>query len=453
MPIRFAFVVVSVLFVSACASKRPEVVVSGSHGDRTEQIRALLDSSRPRNVILLIGDGMSDNEIAMARNYYAGAAGRLNLDNLPFTGDVTTYAVEEEDPNIPDYVPDSASTATAWSTGRKTSDRRIGTSAVTDKPLPNIIELAQKKGLRVGNVTTADITDATPAGAGAHVSHRKCADPENMQNCPQHRKANGGLGSIAEQLVDHKIDVLLGGGRETLGRKIDAGPYAGHTVTKSAELQGYRLVGTESELEDVESLADGPILGLFADEHFTPEWRGDLAKPYPCSGPQSCVIVRRPPGQPTLAAMTRKALALLENDAGFFVQIEGSLIDRCAHSADPCGQIGATIDFDEAVGVAVNYAAARGDTLVIVTADHGHGSQVVDWLDDKNHSPGLCAKLITREGAELRVVYASNVPPRIQQHTGVQVRVAAQGPRAANVIGLNDQTELFYIITSALGLE
>ena len=111
------------------------------------------------------------------RDYYAGAAGHLNLDRLPFAGDITTYAVEENDPNVPDYVPDSASTATAWSAGKKTSDRRIGTTAGTDKPLENIIELAQRKGLRVGNVTTADITDATPAAAAAHVSHRKCTGP------------------------------------------------------------------------------------------------------------------------------------------------------------------------------------------------------------------------------------------------------------------------------------
>jgi alkaline phosphatase len=165
------------------------------------------------------------------------------------------------------------------------------------------------------------------------------------------------------------------------------------------------------------------------------------------------VTGQRPPEQPTLAAMTSKALALLENDAGFFVQIEGALIDRCAHSADPCGQIGATVDFDEAVAVALEYATARGDTLVIVTADHGHGSQIVDWMDEVDHTLGLCSKLITREGAEMKLVYGTNLQTRIQQHTGGQVRVAAQGPRAANILGVNDQTVLFDIITSALGLD
>jgi alkaline phosphatase/streptomycin-6-phosphatase len=453
MRMRFstAVALATMLLGASCASMRPQAV-PGRGGDRTEQIRAALDSSQPRNVILMIGDGLGDDEIAMARNYHAGAAGRMNFERLPFAGEITTWAIEEENPDLPDYVPDSASTATAWSTGRKTSDRRISTSAQADRPLATIIELAQKKGLRVGNVTTADITDATPACAAAHVSHRKCAGPELMEKCPQHSKANGGLGSIAEQLVDHKIDVLLGGGRKTLGQRIDAGPHAGRTVLESARLQGYRVVERASELAAIRSLDGGPILGLFADEHFTPQWTGERAAPYPCSGPQTCVTGQAPPEQPSLPAMTRKALELLENDAGFFVQIEGAIIDRCAHAADPCGQIGDTIDFDEAVAVAVDYAAARGDTLVIVTADHAQGSQIVDWLDDENHTLGLCSRLTTREGAEMRIVYGTNLATRIQQHTGATVRIAAQGPRAANVLGINEQTELFFIIAAALGL-
>ena len=75
-----------------------------------------------RNVILLIGDGMGDSEITIARNYEVGAGGQLVMDKLPFKGAVTTYSVEESDPSIPNYVPDSASTGTAWSTGEKTSN-------------------------------------------------------------------------------------------------------------------------------------------------------------------------------------------------------------------------------------------------------------------------------------------------------------------------------------------
>ena len=81
-----------------------------------------------RNVILLIGDGMGDSEITIARNYEVGANGRLVMDTFPFTGAVTTYAVEENNSSIPNYVTDSAASGTAWSTGEKTSNGRISTT-------------------------------------------------------------------------------------------------------------------------------------------------------------------------------------------------------------------------------------------------------------------------------------------------------------------------------------
>src|ERR1700739_4075730 len=87
---------------------------------------------RARNIILFIGDGMGDSEITAARNYQAGASGRLAMDTLPFTGSVTTYALQEGDPAKPDYVTDSAAGGPAWATGHKTSNGRISTSAKAD---------------------------------------------------------------------------------------------------------------------------------------------------------------------------------------------------------------------------------------------------------------------------------------------------------------------------------
>lgn len=411
-----------------------------------------MDNRPARNVILLIGDGLGDHELSTARYYEAGAAGRLNLDRFLFAGDCTTYAIDENDPRAPDYVPDSASTATAWATGEKTSDRRISTSAGTDLPLQTILELAQQNGLRTGNVTTADITDASPAALGAHVSHRKCDGPQRMEKCPQYRKSAGGLGSIAEQLVDHRIDVLLGGGRGTLSQRIDGGPHAGMSVIESAAAQGHQIVYDAGQLAAVDSLDDRPLLGLFAVQHLTPRWSGDHAAAYPCSGPARCKTEQRPVEQPSLAAMTRKALALLENDRGFFLQVEGALIDKCAHDADPCGQLGETIDFDEAVGVALDYAAENPDTLVIATADHAHGSQMVDDMDEENRTGGYCSRLISNEGVEIKIVYGTNVRRDFQQHTGAHVRVAARGPQASKVLGLLEQTEIFFLMVRALGL-
>lgn len=136
------------------------------------------DDGRARNVILLIGDGMDERIITATRNYQYGADGKLpGLDGFLLTGDKTTHSVEEDAPKRNDCDPDSASTGTAWATGFKTSDARVGSLPGSTGPYGDpetLMELAERKGLRAGNVTTADVTDATPAVQMAHVPLRSC---------------------------------------------------------------------------------------------------------------------------------------------------------------------------------------------------------------------------------------------------------------------------------------
>jgi len=422
-------------------------------GDRTTDLARALNDGHARSVILLIGDGLGDSEITIARNYQVGAAGRLALDTLPFTGEYTTYVVQEANPALPDYVGDSAATATAWATGHKTSHARLSTTPQTDEPLKTLLELAQEKGLRTGNVTTAELTDATPAALNAHINHRNCEGPADMAPCPKYKKSAGGPGSIAEQTVDHHVDVLLGGGRSRFEQTIDGGPYAGQTVIQSAIAQGYTVIGLAPALSAMQP--GGMLLGLFASGDMGLEWRGEPAKRYPGSGPQRCVEGVRPPSEPSLAVMTRKAIELLDHDArrGFFLQVEGAAIDKRDHAADPCGQIGETVAFDAAVQVALEYAATHADTLVVVTGDHAHTSQIIPAPQPKDHSPGVFSTLITADGANMTLQYATNLPGRSQEHTGTQIHIAAQGPQAANVVGVTDQTALFALIARALSLE
>jgi alkaline phosphatase len=412
-----------------------------------------LNEGRARSAILLIGDGLGDSEITIARNYQVGAAGRLALDRLPFTGACTTYVVQEANPALPDYVGDSAATATAWATGHKTSHGRLSTAPQSDQPLKTLLELAQEKELRTGNVSTAELTDATPAALDAHVNQRNCEGPADMALCPKYARAAGGPGSIAEQTVDHHVDVLLGGGRRRFEQTIEGGPYAGQTVIQSAIAQGYTVIGLAPALSAIQP--GGKLLGLFAAGNMAPEWRGEPAKRYPGSGPQRCVEGVRPPNEPSLATMTRKAIELLDHDAahGFFLQVEGASIDKWEHAADPCRQIGETVAFDAAVQVALEYAAAHPDTLIVVTGDHAHTSQIVPPPQPKDHSPGVFSTLITADGANMTVQYATNLPGRSQEHTGTQIRIAAQGPQAVNVVGVSDQTALFALIARALGLQ
>ena len=205
-----------------------------SGDDNSHEIKKLIDPHKPKNVILLIGDGMGDSEITLARYYGVGAEGTLNMETLPFAGELITYGLSAgPGPEYPpNYVPDSAPTATAWSTGKKTIDARLsqGPSAAENIPGSNAgftttFEIADKRGMRVGNVSTAEITDATPAAPSAHMSQRACQGPADTRNiCPTEAKGAGGLGSIAEQQVDHLLDVNLGGGRNRYCRRSTPAP-------------------------------------------------------------------------------------------------------------------------------------------------------------------------------------------------------------------------------------
>jgi alkaline phosphatase len=170
------------------------------------------------------------------------------MDMLPLTGEYTTYAVQKGTADTPDYVTDSAASGTGWSTGVKTYNNAVSVDPVTLKPLPTILELAQKAGFKTGNITTAELTDATPAVLDSHVSLRGCQGPADMATCPNEKKDVGGLGSIAEQTVDHNVDVLMGGGKQRFDQTVTGGPFAGQTVVAQAQSQGYTVATDQAGL-------------------------------------------------------------------------------------------------------------------------------------------------------------------------------------------------------------
>jgi alkaline phosphatase len=408
------------------------------------------ETGSARNVLLFIGDGMGDSEITIARNYEVGAAGRLAMDTLPYTGEYTTYAVAEDRPTLPVYVTDSAASGTAWATGVKTSNGRISTSPASDRDLLTILEIARQRGYRTGDVTTAELTDATPAVLGAHVANRSCQGPADMARCQQDRTSAGGPGSIAEQLVAHRIDVMLGGGASRFAQVTDDGP----TVRETAERLGYRVITTPPELDAAS--ASAPLLGLFAPGNMSVEWTGAEAVPYPSNvaAPQVCTENVRPAAEPSLWQMTARAIALLDRSGssgpGFFLQVEGASIDKQSHAANPCAQIGETIAFDRAIRIGIEFARTHPRTLLVVTGDHGHAGQIVGPPTDLDHPLGLLSALRTKEGGTLVLSYATNGYHRSQDHSGTEIRIAAMGPRAEKVLGVLDQTDLFKIMSSAL---
>jgi len=421
-------------------------------GDRTEAYRALLGNGAVRNVILLIGDGMGDSEITIARNYAEGAGGYFKgIDALPFSGQYTHYSLDRETLK-PNYVTDSAASATAWATGVKTYNGAIGVDA-HGQPHRSLIELARSAGLGTGNVSTAEIQDATPAAQIAHVALRACKAPTvTSQQCASDALENGGAGSIAEQLLDARADVTLGGGMANFREMARGGAWQGRSLIDQARARGFAIVETADALAAVSAADDRrPLLGLFAEGDMPvrlqgprARYHGNLDRPIACTANPA-----RTATLPTLAAMTDKAIALLKDKPkGFFLQVEGASIDKQDHAANPCGQIGETVDLDEAVQVALDFARRDGHTLVIVTADHAHASQIIP---NDAHAPGLTASLVTVDDAVMTVSYATSELDK-QNHSGTQLRIAAYGPRAANVLGLTDQTDLFYTIRDALHL-
>lgn len=232
-------------------------------GNQTDFVRDAVSQTGAKNVILLIGDGMGDSEITIARNYAMGAGGFFKgLDALPVTGQYTHYALDKD--GKPDYVTDSAASGSAWATGTKTYNGAISVD-INGKPHETLLEKAKAKGMKTGNVSTAEIQDATPAVQAAHVASRKCYGPEDDEKCGNDLKEKGGRGSISEQIVETRADVTLGGGSEAFDQTIREGEGKGKKVIDWAREKGYSIPTDASELDAVtEANQDKPVLGLFS---------------------------------------------------------------------------------------------------------------------------------------------------------------------------------------------
>lgn len=233
------------------------------------------------------------------------------------------------------------------------------------------------------------------------------------------------------------------------------GKYKDKSLLDQAKAEGFTIVTDASSLDAVKKADQkAPLLGLFAEGNMPVRLKGPQASfhgnldlpPVKCE-----VNADRNASVPTLAAMTKKAIDLLKvNQKGFFLQVEGASIDKQAHANNPCGQFGETMDLDEAVQVALDFAKKDGNTLVIVTADHAHATQIVY---PKAVAPGYTLAVITADGAPMSISYGNSEDVNNSGHTGAQLRIAAYGPGAINVMGLTDQTDLFKTIYNVLGLK
>ncbi len=342
----------------------------------------LVRGSEVKNVVLLIGDGMGLGQVALTRMTVAGMNGKLHMERMPIVGLMTTHPANE-------VVTDSAAAATAMACGIRTNNGVVGMDPAGTKYL-TILEGAKHKGRSTGLVATSAITHATPACFGAHVRDR-----DNEVD-------------IAKQLLENKVDVLLGGGRMFfLPGDRDGEREDGRNLIEEAKQAGYSYVESGDDLED----AQGPyLLGLLQDAELT------TLEP-----------------EPTLAELAGKALEILSgNESGFFLMVEGSQIDWACHDNDTDNAIRQTLLFDEAVKVAMDFAIEDRETLVIVTGDHETG--------------GLIAG--TEKGSSgIRCSWSTG------GHTAMPLPVYSFGPGATDFVGVYDNTELSKKIADRLRIE
>jgi alkaline phosphatase len=332
------------------------------------------------------------------------------------------------------------------------------------------MELAAAAGMGTGIVTTSSVTDATPASFVAHVSWRLCEGPRGMAprnaglfvgNCTADLKANGGKGSIAEQIAASALDVVFGGGMQQFAQ-----PAEGETTKTVADLaaeNGFRLVRTAAELAAVGG--SGKVLGLFSPGAMPVQWRGVgdakaerversgerpvLAEPFSCEPNPDFAV-------PTLPTMTRAALDHLDTGRGFMLMVESASIDKQSHLRRPCGQIGELEQLDDTLEVVLDYAREHPETLVLVTADHSQAAQLVpetSVLASLNAaSPGYFARVRTPEGVVMGVNYATNDSNVQEDHTGADVPLFASGPGAEAIPSSLRQAEIFTLLAGHLGL-
>lgn len=304
-------------------------VTTNIHGSKSNVVYAN-EKSKAKNVIMLIADGMSTEGITLARHTKGNS---LAMDEISVGSVITSWA------NGP--ITDSAPGGTVYAAGEKTNNKYIGTS-VNDTPMASILEGAESVGKATGIVATSEITHATPGDFTAHTNNRK------------------NYNQILQQQINQDIEVVLGGGfNKPSGFTSEVstdefGSYYEEQVNNIKE-EGFDFITTKDELISY----DGDKLwGSFAD--------ADLKYDFDRQSDNDNV-------QPSLAEMTDKAIEVLNKDEdGFFLMVEGSKVDWAAHANNTVGIVSDILAFDEAVKTAVEFAKADGNTVVVVTTDHGN---------------------------------------------------------------------------------
>ncbi|KON86390.1 alkaline phosphatase [Sporosarcina globispora] len=363
-----------------------------------------------KNVIVLIGDGMGGS-FTSAHRYLKDDKGTKVVERTAFdqylVGQQMTYP---EDPA--QNVTDSASAATAMSAGIKTYNNAIAVDN-DGSETKTVLEAAREQGKATGLVATSEITHATPASFGSHDESRK-----NM---------NAIADDYFDEMVngEHKIDVLLGGGKSNFVRN-------DRNLTEEFKKDGYSYVTNREEmLKD----KNGQILGLFAD--------GGLPKK-----------IDRTEDIPSLEEMTNTALSKLSEDKdGFFLMVEGSQIDWAAHDNDIVGAMSEMDDFEKAFKAAIEFAKKDKHTLVVATADHSTGGFTIgadgiyNWFSEPikaaKRTPDFMAQEIAN-GADVEATLKKYIDQNVLALTTEEIQSVKDAAVTKKVLDIDNAIEVIF---------
>lgn len=315
------------------------------------------------NIILFVADGMQVPMVTAARLVSRGNTegkynGYLTIDQMEEFGLVSTSGMDS-------IITDSANSASAYNTGHKSAVNAIGVypdtspDTLDDPRVENFAELVKRsRGMSVGIVSTANWTDATPAAVYGHTRRR--ADLNYLAASP-----------LDEGLMP---EVIMGGGaRQMIPEEVAGGRRDdGRNLFDEYEAAGYTVVTTAAELAALDE-TPSHLLGLFSSNHMNVWLDRNVYTDNIDEGTD----------QPGLVEMTLTALDVLgQNPNGFYLEVEAASVDKQAHPLDQERMLADLIEFDNAIAAALAWAAENApDTLIVVTADHGHGYEVYGTVD------------------------------------------------------------------------
>jgi len=311
-----------------------------------------------KNVILMIGDGMSLMDVYSA---WTANRGKLWLENAQYIGLSKTYCTNK-------LITDSGAGGTALATGYKTCYHAVGVDP-NGKPLKSLCALAKDKKKATGIAVTCRLWDATPADFCCHNIDR---DKEQ---------------DVTTDYVKCGIDYAFGGGAKYFEHRDD-----GRNLFKELEKEGYHI---SRSWDDLKNFKSGKVFAVPYDvDTPVPAERGDL-----------------------LARASLKGINLLnQNKNGFFMMVEGSQLDDYGHYNDLGMLMQEIHDFDRTVGEVMKWAAQDGETLVVVTADHETGGLTL--VDGDLQKGEIICKFSTNEHSGVMVpVYAFG--PGSEKFTGM----------------------------------